>query len=806
MTIYEFVKEHYQLPVELYPYQIETVEALAPLERAGYYLDVGCVDAETEFLSPAGWVRMDQYDGHSQVAQYHLDGTIAFVKPAAYVKKPCETMIRLKTKYGVDQMLSPEHRVLYKSPVSDHLHVISAEELVARHRAAAQGFRGKFITTFTPVDRPGYALSDAELRVQVAVIADGYFPSRTTRRVVINLKKPRKKERLEQLLQAAQLPFTKHDRKTAPGYTYYVFQAPERTKVFDHHFYACTQAQLAILAEEVMHWDGCLGSGEFSTTVKASADFVQYALAATGQQATLKTHVRDRSPAGRGAGLEYSVHPYKGSPFSCLNASAKTAQGNVQVVPSPDGYKYCFMVPSTFLILRRNGRIFATGNTGKTLTSIVSSLYKLQTHQVRQVICLMPPILITNWSRNLARIPGVTHVCYRGTPKQRMHLDLSADFILMSYQIFKRDWTHLLSRTGAGPVAILCDEAQALKNIASDNHKKVRDFALGGNHLLLLTGTPLSMPIDGYAYIKLIAPTIYRNLLQFEQIHVEEYDFFKKPIKWRNLDLLAENLKVNAVRLLKEDVLKDLPPVTYTELYYDLTPEHLRLYREIAESQLKVFDDGTKLDLTHISALFNAMEQLPANAEHFSGGELTSTAYELLDEIMDELGEGKLVVFTKYRMTNRRLLETGQKYGVRALFSEVPPAEQQKNLDAFIHDPTCRLLVLQFQSGGAGIDGLQGVCNDVLFLELPPNAAFFTQAVARVHRTGQRNPVNVRIALAEQTIQLYRWQVVQDRDALINQCIRGPQDLRDAVLGSLKNPSPSTASALCSNPPAALNY
>ena len=35
-------------------------------------------------------------------------------------------------------------------------------------------------------------------------------------------------------------------------------------------------------------------------------------------------------------------------------------------VPTTDGYKYCFTVPSHMLILRRNGNIFITGNCGKT--------------------------------------------------------------------------------------------------------------------------------------------------------------------------------------------------------------------------------------------------------------------------------------------------------------------------------------------------------------------------------------------------------------------------------------------------------
>lgn len=434
--------------------------------------------------------------------------------------------------------------------------------------------------------------------------------------------------------------------------------------------------------------------------------------------------------------------------------------------------------------LERVGLYLDVG-TGKTFTSIVICLWKLATGQISHVICLMPPILITNWSRTLAKIPGLTHTAYRGSPAKRKTLNLNTHFILMSYQVFKLDWDYLHEKFMNDSLAVLCDEAQALKNVGTSTHKKTRDFA-AGNHLLLLTGTPLSIPIDGYAYIKLVAPTIYRNQLQFENIHVAKVDFFKKPTEWMNLDFLNENLRVNSVRVLKEDVLKDLPPVTYTELHYDMDPKHKRLYDELAANQLRVFEDGTKLDLTNVSALFNAMQQVPSNAEHFSGGEIESTIYELIDEIMDELAGGKLVIFTKYKMTNRRMLEKMTKYGVVALFSDITQAQQQRNIDTFVNDPSCRMVVLQYQSGGAGIDNLQHASQDILFMELPPTAAHFTQAVARVHRSGQKGNVNVRIAIAEKTIQHYCWDMVQDKHDLVELCIRGPGSLRSIVLGEYR--------------------
>lgn len=446
-----------------------------------------------------------------------------------------------------------------------------------------------------------------------------------------------------------------------------------------------------------------------------------------------------------------------------------------------DLYPFQVEAVNKLATLERAGYYLSVG-CGKTITTIAASLYKLGKKHVKTVVCLMPPILITNWERTLTKIPGVSVTAYRGTPKKRAELDLSADFVLMSYQIFKADWDKLHAYYQLDTVCLLCDEATSLKNIASATYKAVRDFTTT-NHIMLLTGTPLSTPIDGYAYVKTISPGIYRNLHQFEQIHVEERDFFKKPTKWANLDLLKENLEHNSARVLKEDALKDLPPVTYTEMFYDLSPAHLKLYQQLASEQLKVLDNGDKIDITNVSALFNALQQIPANSEHFSGGEVDSTIFDLIDEIMDELGNEKLVLFTRYRMTNKRVEEKCAKYGVRVIYGGVSAKQQQDSIDTFVNDPSCRMIALQVQAAGFGVDSLQSVCKDALFIELPYTAAAFEQAEARLHRGGQKGNVNIRIALAEKTIQNYIWQMVQGKSALVNLCIRGSTALQDSVFG-----------------------
>ena len=111
------IKYYYSWPGRFKPFlaQRETAAFISSNTRSFVLNDIGCVDADTEYLSPTGWVRIADYAG-GEVAQYWpATNKMEFVEPTEFVKKPCPTMVRIKTTFGVDQLLSPEHRVLLAS-------------------------------------------------------------------------------------------------------------------------------------------------------------------------------------------------------------------------------------------------------------------------------------------------------------------------------------------------------------------------------------------------------------------------------------------------------------------------------------------------------------------------------------------------------------------------------------------------------------------------------------------------------------------------------------------------------------------
>lgn len=276
-------------------------------------------------------------------------------------------------------------------------------------------------------------------------------------------------------------------------------------------------------------------------------------------------------------------------------------------------------------------------------------------------------------------------------------------------------------------------------------------------NLQLLTGTPTNKVIDAYSYIKLLTPSIYRSLAHFENVHVEERNFFKQPIKFCELEMVKQNLALQAISRTKLELhgysLKPLFPDTS----YELSPQHMRLYEKLVDEQLLIFDDGSKIDATSVQKLRHALQQVVVNLDHFSNDENNrSAAYDLIDLTIEQvdcanINKSKLIIWTKYKRTSRSVLAYCNRLGIKsvAAYSE---ADSEKSVQEFMNDEATRILIAQPQSAGAGLNP-QHVCSEALFIELDTVPMYIRQAVGRIDRVSQKTVPTIRFAVAKGTVQ-----------------------------------------------------
>lgn len=315
-------------------------------------VDIACLDAETEFLSPDGWVRMDQWDGE-QVLTYDVGTDKAvFAQPQRYIVKDCDEFYWFKNSKGLNQMLSADHRVLvyrgHKAKGYTH-EVITPIELAERPLDKGYyTFKAAFTSGHDDIE-----ISDEMIRIEVMIQADGRVRQRKNGQshVEIHLRRNRKIQRAAQLLSDADINFKQN--VWADDSTTFVFSiSPEYATKSLSRYWKASARQLSIVADEVLNWDGHRGyRSHFSSTNKDSADLIQYAFTATG----IRAGVHSVTGHHRGRKDLHVVTPTK---------NPMVGYSQPTIVPSKDGRMYCFSVDTGFFVARRGNHIFVTGNCG----------------------------------------------------------------------------------------------------------------------------------------------------------------------------------------------------------------------------------------------------------------------------------------------------------------------------------------------------------------------------------------------------------------------------------------------------------
>lgn len=363
----------------------------------------GCVSADTEFFNGHQWKRIDQYTAGEKVLQYNSDGSAELVEPLQYHKYECDHFWKIKSyDSAVDQLVSDEHNLVYMT-LDNKLQKNDALDFIRRHERSIRGHTARFITAFQ-YGGNGIACPDIELRIMCAVICRGIFykPKETENGAVykarIDLRYEWQQQRMRILLRRCGISWEERKVKTTVKCVRFTFVPPAHENTFSERWYGCSNEQFRIVTDEILAW--CWGKTEdgiliSSVASREDADFIQFAFAATGR----RTKIRKLKNGGYDITVPYG---------SCMCSLQYKTSGKLEIpkVKSPDGFKYCFTVPSGMLVLRHNNRINVTGNSGKT-----SFLYQIICNALEQGRCAwiysreLPDYMSKSWLNYLLAGP-----------------------------------------------------------------------------------------------------------------------------------------------------------------------------------------------------------------------------------------------------------------------------------------------------------------------------------------------------------------------------------------------------------------
>lgn len=226
------------------------------------------------------------------------------------------------------------------------------------------------------------------------------------------------------------------------------------------------------------------------------------------------------------------------------------------------------------------------------------------------------------------------------------------------------------------------------------------------------------------------------------------------------------------LRRRKTQVMKQLPPITYT----DVTVPEGEVDLELCFPEYYYGGSGEDALLERIASERNALEacvpvvtkQSPAKAlsqllERMADSVSTLRRYDGLrkvdaavDMISRELDNGdmkKVVIFAMHRHVIVALRDRLAKYKAKSVFGGTDHRRRQKIIDDFQNpDGKCRVFIGQIQAAGTAIT--LTAAHHVVFVEQAWTPGDNAQAAMRCHRIGQENPVSVRfLALPNSTDQ-----------------------------------------------------
>jgi len=330
----------------------------------------GCVDKDTEVLTPTGWEKISLVSTNTPIAIWNdKNNSIKFEVPTKWnVYFYNGKMYHFRQGF-FDQLLSPNHRMPHKKvrygrarkhidgPIID---VKASEFKLTRGNAYKLPLSGEINKTKNSV------LSPDEARLLTAIQADCSI--RPNGEIEGNFKKLFKIVRLYKLLKTLNIKYTILKKPNNWWYVY-IKRTPRieritkyligKDKTFSWKLLKdCNQEALSTIVDECCYWDGRINgitSWQYYTTNKQNAEFMMTLAHLTNKRGIIACRDNTNSNFARERAKDLytvSISTYPLGSIRSMQIEKELYIGNI----------YCPTVSTGYFLIRRNKRISITGN------------------------------------------------------------------------------------------------------------------------------------------------------------------------------------------------------------------------------------------------------------------------------------------------------------------------------------------------------------------------------------------------------------------------------------------------------------
>ncbi len=388
-------------------------------------------------------------------------------------------------------------------------------------------------------------------------------------------------------------------------------------------------------------------------------------------------------------------------------------------------------------------------------------------------LVVAPRSLVFNWIQEAARFTPALRVLDHTSAdrsKDAAHFE-NYDVVLTTYGTLRRDAGYFRDITFD---YVVLDEAQAIKNAASESAKATR--LLRASHRLALSGTPVQNHLgELWSLFEFLNPGMMGSASVFRDVGATSG---KEDPASRSL--LGKALRPFILRRTKEQVARDLPAKFEQTLFCELEPPQRKLYDELRDHyRATLFDriarEGINKAKIHVLEALLRLRQAACHpglidkSRANEGSAKVDTLLMQIEEVIDE--DHKVLVFSQFTsllaLVRQRLDASKTVYE----YLDGKTRDRQQRVERFQNDPDCKLFLISLKAGGLGLN--LTAAEYVYLLDPWWNPAVEAQAIDRAHRIGQTRQVFAYRLIAKDTVEEKVLQLQQTK-----------RDLADAILSA----------------------
>jgi hypothetical protein len=411
-----------------------------------------------------------------------------------------------------------------------------------------------------------------------------------------------------------------------------------------------------------------------------------------------------------------------------------------------------------------DGIAFAMGNgravladdmgLGKTIQGIGAAELLAREAGISKVLVICPASVKSQWRLEIMRFSDRSQQLLLGSARERAaQYDRPCFFTICNYEQVLRD---LLAIERVKWDFIILDEGQRIKNWETKTSRVIK--ALKSPFALVLSGTPLENRLDElYSVVEFIDDRRLGPAFHFYNRY-RIVDEKGKVLGYKNLDELRERLKPVLLRRTRKMVMSELPPRATEIRRIPPTDEQLMLHNHNMRIVQKIICKKyiSEMDLLRLQKAL-LICRMAANSTFLvnkvpPGYSSKLVEFEnLIDQLIEE-EDRKIVLFSEWT-TMLGLIEPllkKRRAGYVRLDGSIPQKKRQGLIHEFQRDPDCKLFITT-NAGAIGLN-LQAA-NTVINVDLPWNPAVLEQRISRVHRMGQKRPVQAFFLVTEETLE-----------------------------------------------------